>query len=155
MTKSGAFSSTDLPSRAHINLKTKRTYCHFSSIENHRMVWLEQTIRSTQFSNPLLQAGHWATRSGCPGHLPTWPWTSPGMGYPDFPGQLVPLPRHPLSKELLLMSIPNLPLFSLELRPAVDLHQQLHILLVLEVPELKHSVYKHITPFNYVIKKTK
>ena len=53
--------------------------------ENHRMAWLEKDLKDHLVSTPLLYAGSWTTRPGCPEPHPAWPWMPPGMGHPQSP----------------------------------------------------------------------
>ena len=50
---------------------------------NHRTALLEGNLWPIQVPTPLLCAGTFPTRPGCP-RPPTWPWTPPEMGHPQL-----------------------------------------------------------------------
>jgi len=54
------------------------------SCKHHRMVWVGRDIIDCLVPTALPWAGTLSTRPGCSKPHPTWPWTLPGKGHPQF-----------------------------------------------------------------------
>ena len=56
---------------------------HFA-LDNYRMVWVGKDLIDHLSPTPLPWAGTPSIRPGCSKPHPTWPWTLPGRGQPQF-----------------------------------------------------------------------